>query len=151
MDATKALKQIYLFRNLTDAEIKVLAQIAEERVVDAGETLVTEGQKGDAMYVIHSGTVKVFKDAADVVMLGTGSHFGEISLADDAPRSASVVANERTELLAFSIEKLRAKIDGDKAIAASLYKALARSLAGRLRQATDDLGFARQIAKERRS
>ncbi len=87
---------------------------------------------------------------ADVVMLGTGSHFGELGLLDDAPRSASVRANERTELVKVDGERLRALLDAEPAIAARFYRAVARSVSKRLRVTTDDLAFARQLAQERR-
>jgi CRP/FNR family cyclic AMP-dependent transcriptional regulator len=153
MDVVNALKQISLFHDLPDAAIRGLASVAETHMAEKGEVIVHEGRPSDALYVLHSGTVHVSKQAGgestDLVMLGSHSWFGEVGLLDDAPRSASVTANERSELLILKVAKLKAKIDADHELGYHFYRALARSLSRRLRQTSDDLGFARQLAKER--
>jgi CRP-like cAMP-binding protein len=155
MDAAKALKQIFLFRDLPDTVIRSLAHAAEPLTVDAGYVVVTEGRPSDTLYVIHSGSCRVSKagsgDAQDVVVLGTNQYFGEAALLDDAPRSASVVATERTELLVLRAARLKERFAKDHEAAHHFYAALATSLSRRLRQTTDDLGFARLLVKERRS
>ena len=118
------LQAIYLLKDLDTDTLGVVAQAASTDTFDAGEDVCREGQSAGGLYLISSGSVRVTKSGADadVVMLGSGSHFGEVSLVDDAPRSATVTANERSIII---------KID-----------------AGTLHTTTDDLAFARQLALE---
>jgi CRP-like cAMP-binding protein len=78
-----------------------------------------------------------------VVMVQAFDQFGASSLLDRAPRSASVIAVEPTELLAFRAERLGEVLAKDPATAAVFYRALAMSIFRRLRRTTDDLGIAR--------
>ncbi|MFT3917147.1 MAG: cyclic nucleotide-binding domain-containing protein [Anaeromyxobacteraceae bacterium] len=154
MDAVKQLKATYLFKDLPDTALKRIAQAAESVTAQPGEAVVQENRASDALFVIRSGSCKVHKEKAggahDVVVLGPGSHFGEAALLDDAPRSATVTASERTDLLVLRAGKLRAVLDGDHEAGHHVYRALATSLARRLRQTTDDLAFARALVSERR-
>lgn len=83
------------------------AQLAR-KVLQPGEILFTEGDMGDAMYIIASGLVSVFvTDKAlgltvDLATLGKGEAFGEMALVTGEKRSASVKAVERTEVLGLS-------------------------------------------------
>jgi len=154
-NVAKALKAVFLFRDAPEDVVKAAADCAERRAVDVGENIVNEGDPADSMFVILQGSVRVSKRARDesdeeVVMLGTGSHFGEIALLDSAPRSATVTANEHCELLVLRSARLQERLERSPAAGLFVYRALARSVAKRLRQTTDDLGFARQLAKERR-
>jgi CRP/FNR family cyclic AMP-dependent transcriptional regulator len=149
---TSSLQQIFLLRDLRPEALALLEQASTSLTVDAGREIFREGQPADSLYLIRSGSVRVSKPGndSDVVMLGTGSHFGELALVDDGPRSASVTAIERCEVLRVDTAALRMKLDAAPQVAAVFYRAVARSLAKRLRVTTDDLTFARQLALERR-
>ncbi len=75
--------------------------------------------------------------------LGSGAHFGEMSLLDAEPRSATARTLEDSELVVIAYDKLRAVLDAQPAIAAKFYRALALYLGGRLRATSSDLNFAR--------
>jgi CRP-like cAMP-binding protein len=153
MSTTAAsLQQIFLLRDLRPEALALVEQATTGMTIDAGREIFREGEPSDGLYLLRSGSVRVSKPGndSDVVMLGTGSHFGELSLVDDGPRSASVTATERCELLRVDAATLRTKLDAAPQVAASFYRAIARSLAKRLRVTTDDLAFARQLALERR-
>jgi len=77
------------------------------------------------------------------VMVHAFDQFGGSSMLDREPRSASVIATEPTELLAFRAERLAAVLQKDPVTASAFYRALAISLFKRLRRTTDDLGIAR--------
>jgi CRP/FNR family cyclic AMP-dependent transcriptional regulator len=149
---TSSLQQIFLLRDLSPEALALVEQAATSMVVEGGREIFREGEAADSLYLIRSGSVRVSKPGNDndVVMLGTGSHFGELALVDDGQRSASVTATERCEVVRVDTATLRTKLDGTPAVASAFYRAVARSLAKRLRVTTDDLTFARQLALERR-
>lgn len=144
------LQTVYLLKDLDTDTLGVVAQAASTDTFDAGEDVCREGHSAGGLYLISSGSVRVTKSGADadVVMLGSGSHFGEMSLVDDAPRSATVTANERSVIIKIDAGMLHQKLAENSAAGAVFYRAVARSLAKRLRTTTDDLAFARQLALE---
>jgi CRP-like cAMP-binding protein len=150
MTTIAALQAIYLFKELDADTLGVVAQAASTETFDIGEDICREGQSASGLYLLSSGSVRVTKSGAEagVVMLGSGSHFGEVSLVDDAPRSATVTANERCVMIKIDADALRQKFAVNTAAGAVFYRAIARSLAKRLRTTTDDLAFARQLALE---
>jgi CRP-like cAMP-binding protein len=147
MDAVAALKNVDLFKDVPEAGLRAIAEVAEPVSVAAGDLILVEGGPPDALYVITKGACRIFKekggDAMPVVMVHPFDQFGGSSMLDRAPRSASVIATEPTELLAFRAERLVAVLEKDPATAAVVYRALAISLFKRLRRTTDDLGIAR--------
>lgn len=149
---SQALQQIYLFKDLDADALAAVAQSASGVVFDAGQDVCREGQAADGMYLIRSGSVRVTKgdSDSDVVILGSGSHFGELGLVDDSPRSATVTAAERCDIIKVDATRLRDALAAKPAVAASFYRAVARSIARRLRITTDDLAFARQLAVSQR-
>lgn len=153
MDLAK-LKQVDIFKDVPDSGLRSIAAIGETVTLAAGDLVIVEGGPADALYVIQSGSCRVYKerggDATEVVVLGAGSQFGASALLDPTARSATVVAAEPTELLGFRAQKLVALLERDPAIAAPFYRALAISLFRRLRRTTDDLGLARLMVAERR-
>ena len=154
MDVGAALRQVDLFKDVPEAGLRAIAEIAEPVSLAAGDVVVVEGGPPDALYVIRSGSCRVFKekggDAMQVVEIEAGNQFGASSMLDRAPRSATVIAAEATELLAFRAERLTEVLERDPLTAAVFYRALAASLFRRLRRTTDDLGIARLHVAERR-
>jgi CRP-like cAMP-binding protein len=153
MDVVAALKKVDVFRELPDSGLRAIAEVAEPVSLAAGDVVVVEGGPPDALYVITNGSCRIFKekggDAMGVVVVHAFDQFGASSLLDRGPRSATVIAVEPTELLAFRAERLSAVLARDPVTAATFYRALAVSLFRRLRRTTDDLGIARLAAAER--
>ncbi|NCW21807.1 MAG: cyclic nucleotide-binding domain-containing protein [Gammaproteobacteria bacterium] len=150
MTAVQALQGIHLLKDLDAATLSVVGAAASTHTFDAGQDICREGQAADGLYLIRTGSVRVTKSGsdADVVILGSGSHFGELGLVDEAPHSATVTASERCEMIKISTTTLRDKLAANPVAAAAFYRAVARSIAKRLRVTTDDLAFARQLALE---
>jgi len=143
------LQGVYLFGDLTAEERGQLARMAESMTVQAGIAVFRRGEPATAFYLISDGSVRVTTissggETIAVATLGTGSHFGEMALADGAPRSATVETLEPTTMFRFDYEKIRALLDRSPAMAAKLYRSLARFLSGRLRQTTTDMSYARE-------
>jgi CRP-like cAMP-binding protein len=87
-------------------EVDELAQVLEHgrRVnVPPGASIVTQGEVGDAFYALSSGQVEVLENGRQVSTLGPGSHFGEIALLLDVPRTATVRA--MTPVTAFRLDR----------------------------------------------
>ena len=77
--------------------------------------------------------------------LGPGEYFGEISLVDNSPRSASVYADSRTELLKIKRSDFRNLIAGNKEIERKFYKCFTEVLCERLRVTNENLTFSQEI------
>ncbi|MEO6418705.1 MAG: cyclic nucleotide-binding domain-containing protein, partial [Polyangiaceae bacterium] len=110
MDHGDLLAGVPLFEGLSDADRDELAERLEEKSFKQGDTVFAKGDPGSSMYIVLSGAVQIFlpadKEAPLVVLndLRTGEYFGELSLFDAKPRSASVEAVVDTVLLKLTRE-----------------------------------------------
>jgi len=107
----EALAEIPLFALLDEQERAALAERLDEASFPAGTTIFHTGQPGDALYVVRTGEVEIFfhSDTGDRILLETataGGFFGEISLLDGGPRTASAVVTKDAELLVVDREDL---------------------------------------------
>src|ERR1051326_9040623 len=105
----RELRAIAVLQSLDDEALVRLSGVIEEREFVDGQTLFAEGEPGDGMYFIVSGTVRIEKRTGDDVsalkiltILEAGDYCGEMSLFDQKPRSASAVASGRTQALWLS-------------------------------------------------
>jgi CRP-like cAMP-binding protein len=102
-----ALRQVELFSGLSEPVLLQIASVARPREFDRGELLFVEGDAGDALLVLVSGSVTVFRtspegERAALTVLEPFEVLGEVALLDGAPRSASVEAVEHTVVLSLS-------------------------------------------------
>jgi CRP/FNR family transcriptional regulator, cyclic AMP receptor protein len=106
------LAQIPLFESLAPSDCEALAATLNTRSFGKGDTVFASGDIGSSLYVVRSGKVRIFlprRPGSDEVLLklsAAGAYFGELSLFDDKPRSASVQALEDTVLLELTREAL---------------------------------------------
>jgi CRP-like cAMP-binding protein len=97
-----ALAQVPLFSNLAPRYLRRLADLTEEQRFMEGSRIVREGDIGDTFYVILEGQANVVNASGRVVnRLRPGDFFGEISLLDGGPRTATVVADTPLTMLAL--------------------------------------------------
>ncbi|HSL10963.1 MAG TPA: cyclic nucleotide-binding domain-containing protein [Actinomycetota bacterium] len=94
-----ALSGVPLFADLPRRQIQRVAKEADELTFGAGETIVQEGMLGETMFVILEGQAKVVRGKRKVGEVLPGEFFGELSLIDGGPRSASVVADTPMRVL----------------------------------------------------
>lgn len=92
-----------LFQGLSRRHLKQIAEHADEISYRANETIVQAGERGGSFYVIVEGEARVVRDSKVLSRVGPGEFFGEISLLDGGPRTATVVAE--TPVLAIRIFK----------------------------------------------
>ena len=106
-EALESLRAIPLFSSVRDGDLDAIASLVIERRFPKHKTIVEEGLPGDYMYIIRQGRVSVSKLSDDgrekiLEFLDAGDFFGEMSLLDNAPRSASVRTLIETRILALS-------------------------------------------------
>lgn len=100
LEKTILLKHVDLFQNIPARDISHLAQIAREVELKSGETLFSEGDPGEDMYVIAYGKIRIYTaEGVDIIVLEKGQVLGEMAILDREPRSASATALEDTMLL----------------------------------------------------
>ena len=130
---TDVLRQAPLFSALDDEATAALQGSLGTVRLRRGEVLFHEGDTGDKLYVVADGKVKLGRTSSDgrenlLAILGPGQMFGELSLFDPGPRSATVTAVTDTTFSSLSHEDLLRWLDGRPGVA----RGLLAQLAGRL-------------------
>jgi CRP/FNR family transcriptional regulator, cyclic AMP receptor protein len=90
-----ALRAAPLFNGLSTRQLRSILRSAVPVEFQSGETIVEEGEIGDAFFLVKEGRAKVLAGGVDKGTVGSGGYFGEISLIDGGPRMASVLAETR--------------------------------------------------------
>ncbi|HXH82522.1 MAG TPA: cyclic nucleotide-binding domain-containing protein [Candidatus Tectomicrobia bacterium] len=98
-DRVARLEEVALFDGCSRRQLRAIAKISEVVEVPAGTVLARAGQPGDEFYLILDGSARVEVSARKRARLSPGSYFGEMSLLDGGPRSATVVAETPLRLL----------------------------------------------------
>jgi len=109
-----------LFRPLERGERRELATRFRARDALPGEVVITQGEQGDGLYVVLAGEVEVLRDGEVAGTLGAGDVFGEMSLLDGVPASATVRTLRRTSLLRLPTSELAAVLERYPAVRAHL-------------------------------
>jgi CRP/FNR family cyclic AMP-dependent transcriptional regulator len=119
--AREALSQVPLFTYLPSRQIKRIADRMEEHRYMEGHSIVALGEPGDTFYVILEGQAKVVSATGKTVnRLVPGDFFGEISLLDGGPRTATVVAETPMVLLGLKREAFQEVLTSEPAVAVKL-------------------------------
>src|SRR3954447_16619276 len=127
-----------LFTALDDEAAASLRNTMTQVRLGRSEVLFAEGDRGDRLYVIVDGKIKLGRTSGDgrenlLAILGPGEMFGELSLFDPGPRTASVTAVTDTSFLSLSHEDLLRWLEGRPQVA----RGLLAQIASRLRKAND--------------
>jgi CRP-like cAMP-binding protein len=143
----QALRACALFQSLPADRLRRVADITTHRDLPAGAIVFREGEAGDEMYVVVAGKVRISKRVPGVGeealgILEPGSHFGEMAMVDDSPRSADAIAHTACALAVLHREELDQLMFVDKDLAYDLLWTFVRTLAARLRDTNDKIaGF----------
>jgi CRP/FNR family cyclic AMP-dependent transcriptional regulator len=127
-----AIRPVSIFRGLTKVALLKVARVSAEVTYTPGSTVVREGDPGDSLCIITDGTVEVRHGESVVARMTSGDFFGELSLIDGEPRSATVVAIDEVVLLTLSSSEFDTLMT-DPYFA----RAVLRSLAKRFRKLQD--------------
>jgi CRP-like cAMP-binding protein len=135
---TDVLRQAPLFSGLDDEAAAALSASMTENRLRRGEVLFHEGDEGDRLYVVTDGKIKLGRTSADgrenlLAILGPGQMFGELSLFDPGPRSATVTAVTDCTMRSIGHDELVRWLTGRPEVA----RGLLAQLAARLRRAND--------------
>jgi CRP-like cAMP-binding protein len=99
MDKVVLLREVSIFSAIAHEELVDVAGLLTDQWAAPGERIVEQGELGDCLYVIASGSVRVHDGDRTLAQLGRRQFFGELSLLDAEPRSASVSAVDEAHLL----------------------------------------------------
>jgi len=131
-------KVLYIFGQLTDADVTRLASLGRRERTPAGTGLIREGGPVETLYIVLDGelTVTQGKERHTIARLSAGEVVGEMSFIDARPPSATVSAATDVVLYAVAKSALQREIEQNVAFAARFYKAIATFLSDRVRKAT---------------
>ncbi len=145
-DASKALElgELELFEGLPDNAIKTLYECVEVRTFNPNETIFKGGDKGDEIYFVRQGNVKIVLSLADgkhfhLLTIGTGGVFGEMAFIDKITRSADAISVDHTNLFVLSRDKFNQVTAVHPAVSGMVFERLALLIANRLRQSNKEL------------
>lgn len=105
------LHRIPLFSGIDRHGLERLGQLSDEVDVPVGKVLMRQGESGNDMMVLVSGSVAIERDGTRVNTLGAGDFFGEIALIDGGPRTATVTTDEPSRLLVITRRDFRAMME----------------------------------------
>ena len=128
---TATLRDIPLFAASSDRSLEIIASIARETAYPAGVDLVREGDTGDSLIVIRSGSATVRQAGHELPPLGPGDFLGEIALIDGGTRTATVTAVEPIEALVIGKDGFARLMEEFPVIRYDLISALTRRLRAR--------------------
>lgn len=114
-----------MFAGLSRTALSSVASVARPRGASAGDILFREGEKGTEFFVIKTGRVRVDQRGEKIRELGAGDWFGELALLDRGPRSATVTALEKLELLVVNELEFSSLIDEVPGLAHQLLATIA--------------------------
>lgn len=134
------VRRVPIFQELRDDFLVRLASIMDELSFPANHTIFTQGEEGRSLYVVVSGRVRVHIENNELAQLSEGNCFGEMSLFDTEPRSATITTLESCECLVLTQQQLYEAIDETPGIAVNVIALLSR----RIRALNDKLRAAEQ-------
>ncbi|MNS24220.1 cAMP receptor protein [compost metagenome] len=145
------LKRVDIFQQVPEAPLLELLATAETVGVEKGEMIFREGEPGGTMYLVVSGAVELTKatkgdQSQRLALLDRGQIFGELSLFDDLPRSATAQAFVKSTVLRFPGTAFDRLLTEQRELAPHLLRNLVKKLSLRLRDADEEI---RELSRAR--
>ena len=128
------LKGSEFFRNFPGSDLAGIAALACVVHIEKGEVIFEQGEDGDAFYMVVKGSVLISRGATKFATLGSREGFGEMSILDREPRSATATATEDTTLLSIDRDSFDRVIEQNPVVARGVYRVLTERLRNTLAQ-----------------
>jgi CRP/FNR family transcriptional regulator, cyclic AMP receptor protein len=146
------LAQIDLFSGLPQGHLRRVVDIGLEEQYKGGATIFSENEPGDKFYLIVDGAVRISRIVPGMgeealAVLRPGAYFGEMSLIDEAPRSATAICHEKCRLFVVNRRDLEDLLFVDRDLAYELLWNWVRTLSRRLRATNDKMTFIATTSK----
>ena len=122
------LGQAPIFSSLTDRQLRSLAKSAKVVAFPAGARIVKQGEPGIGLYLVLTGRTEVRQGERTLAQLGPGQFFGEMTLLDEQPRSADVVAVQPSECAVLSRWEFWGFAKGEPDVVQAVLREMARRL-----------------------
>jgi CRP/FNR family cyclic AMP-dependent transcriptional regulator len=146
------LAQVDLFAGLGTAALRRVAALGATEVLKKNDTAFSEGDAGDKFYLILEGAIRISRfvpgmGEENLAILRPGAYFGEMSLIDAAPRSATALAHEKSRLFVINRRDLEDLLFVDRDLAYEVLWNFVRTLSRRLRATNDKMTFLATTSK----
>lgn len=150
------LKNLPIFSGLSADDLNIIAPVMKPVTFQAGEDVIREGETGHSLYIISRGSVEVIQtggtgEEISLGILPQGTFFGELSLFDDHPRSATVRAVEDTEFFNITRKDLLNCLETHAELANILYRNTIMEIFSRFRRVTSSFTFSQHHLHSRDS
>jgi CRP-like cAMP-binding protein len=122
------LGDIWLFSALSASQLRTLRRTVDEIDVPPGKVLCEEGTVGREFFFIVTGKASVRRNGRKIATIGPGGYFGELSLLDRRPRSATVISDTDMTLLVLEQRRFNGLLDAMPALAHKLLVAMSERL-----------------------
>lgn len=138
------LRNTALFADLDEAQLGRVAEICLEQTYRSGEIIFREGEPGNRLFIIVTGSVRISRDIPNageeaLAVLKSATCFGEMSVLDRSERSTDAIAAEDCVLATITRPDLDMLLEFDKELAYVVLRSFVRMLSARLRATNDNL------------
>lgn len=123
---TELLAAVPLFAGCSRSQLRNLLNAAEIQTFDDGTVLASEGEYGSELFVVAEGEATVTAAGKEVARLGRGEFFGELSVLDQEPRSATVTGTSPGSVYRFSKRALDKVLDANPKVVKAMVQVLSR-------------------------
>ena len=141
MDIMNELKEMPLFAALNDDELLIVSKICNVKTVKKDEMVFKEGEKGEELFIVRNGCVKVFTRVTDnvektLITLRSGGLFGEMAVVTEDYRSAYAQATEECELIYIKKTDFDKLLETEIAVSKKVLDIFLKILSDRLKRTT---------------
>ncbi len=156
MDVLKILQSVPIFVGLNPSLIERIMPLLHREEYRKDDKIIEEGNVGNSMFILLKGSVRVTKYGQDhkeilISNMETGSYFGELSLVDNLPRSANVLANEDSVLLSLGKNAFEKLLSENKDFAITFYKNCMKETMSRIRETASNLTLSQNVLYQKSS
>jgi CRP/FNR family transcriptional regulator, cyclic AMP receptor protein len=122
------VQQVPLFSELSEKDLKELANTMKERTFGPGHTIAKEGQSGIGFFIIENGEATVSVGGEERATLSDGDYFGEVALIDDGARTASITAKTELKTYGMTSWEFRPLVEQNAELAWKMLQGMAKLL-----------------------